>query len=112
MYATTHKPFVQSVGGIRLLYNVWAKGTVNLRNVCKGHRSPTGQLIALDGSVNFCERFVVRGGGGGHFDDSPYRINTDWIPLSNALFWPLKNINLIFQIAEQAKNLNHRKQID
>ena len=37
-------------------------------------RSQTGELIPLDGSVTFCERFVVRGEG--NFDVSPYVLRT------------------------------------
>ena len=57
MYATRHKrPFVQSVGGIGLLCNVWAQGTVSF--VKRLQRLPTGLLIPLD---VFCEKCVVRG---------------------------------------------------
>ena len=50
--ATSHKrPFVLSV--------VQAEDPVSF--VKRRQRSPTGQLIPLDGSVTFCEKFVVRG---------------------------------------------------
>ena len=38
--------------------NVEAEGKV--RFVKRLQRSPTGQLILLDGCVSFCEKFVVR----------------------------------------------------
>ena len=60
MYVTSHKrPFIPSVGGIGLLCNVKAEGRVCF--VKRLQRSPTGKLIPLDGSVIFCEKFVVRG---------------------------------------------------
>ena len=59
MYATSHKrPFVPSVGGIRLLCNVKAQGPVSF--VKPRQRLPTGLMIPLDSSVRFCEKFVVR----------------------------------------------------
>ena len=60
MYARSHKrPFVPSVGGIGLLCNVQAEGPVSF--VKRWQRSLTGKLIPLDGSITFCEKFVVRG---------------------------------------------------
>ena len=60
MYATSHKkPFVSSVGGIRLLCNVKAEGKVSFVKLLQ--RSPTRYLIPLDGCVSFCVKFVVRG---------------------------------------------------
>ena len=59
MYVTSHKrPFVASVGGIGLLCNVWAQGPVSF---VKRRQRSLGTLIPLDGSVTFCEKFVVRG---------------------------------------------------
>ena len=60
MYASSHKkPFVPSVGGIGLLCNVKAEGSVSFVKCLK--RSSTGLLIPLDGSITFCEKFVVKG---------------------------------------------------
>ena len=60
LYATSHKRlFVPFVGGIRLLCDVLAVGPVSF--VKRLQMSPTGQLIPLNGCVNFCERFVARG---------------------------------------------------
>ena len=58
MYVTSHKrPFVPSVGGIGLLCNVYSQGPDSF--VKRHQRSPTGYLIPSDGSVTFCEKFVV-----------------------------------------------------
>ena len=53
MYETIHKrPFVQSVGGI---------GGGPSKFCETSPKATNGRLIPLDGSVNLCEKFVLRG---------------------------------------------------
>ena len=60
MYATSHKrQFILSVGDIGLLCNIWAEGPVGFVKLLQ--RSPTGELIPLDGFVTISGKFVVRG---------------------------------------------------
>ena len=51
------KAFVPSVEGIGLLCSIKADSPVKF--VERLQRSSTWYLILLDGSVNFCEKFVV-----------------------------------------------------
>ena len=85
MYATSHKrPFVPSVGGIRLLCNVEAQGPVSF---VKRQRSPTGDLIPLDSSITFFQKVCGKREG---ILTSPHVPNGFLLHFSDHRFEPLR----------------------